>query len=64
LKQASRRGCGSIVEEEPTLWEKCLEDSTEIVTKKTLEAKQHSSAPKELKWKIEKHPDSIERSVV
>ena len=38
LKQSSRRGRGSIVEEEPTLWEKRLGNSTEIVTKKTLEA--------------------------
>ena len=37
-QQSSRRGCRSIVEEEPTLWEKHHGNSTEIVTKKTLEA--------------------------
>ena len=38
LKQSFRMGHGSIGEEEPTLWDKRLGNSTEIVTKKTLEA--------------------------
>ena len=38
LKQSSRRGRGSVVEEEPTQWNKRLGNSTEFVTMKTLSA--------------------------